>query len=100
MRLIDADALKAKAMTHYDWNDYIDVEDIDDAPTIEERKTGKWIVKQRGHATDVCCSVCKEIRFKDYSWGYTAEEIQAEVDDDEQMPKFCENCGAKMEIDE
>lgn len=63
-----------------------------------ERKTGKWIVKQRGHATDVCCSVCKEIRFNDYSWGFTAEVIQAEVDCDEQMPKFCENCGAKMEV--
>ena len=63
----------------------------------EQRKTGRWIAKQRGNATDVWCSLCNEIRFKDYSWGYTAEEIQAKIDDDMEMPKFCENCGAKME---
>lgn len=65
-------------------------------PTVEERTTGRWVVKQRGGATDVYCSECNEIRFKDYSWGYTAEEIQAKIDNDEEMPKFCENCGARM----
>lgn len=72
MRLIDADALKRKAqkVATEAWkmrikssvetilNQFIDW--IDNAPTIEERKTGMW-EKQRETYCSWTCSVCKEI---------------------------------------
>ena len=45
MRLIDGDALLEKAWdadTRIGYVQVVDVGDIADAPTIEERKKGKW----------------------------------------------------------
>ena len=58
-------------------------EDIDVMPTIEERKTGKWIHRGCGIFS---CSECDE---KIGTNVYTeAETVRF---------RFCPNCGAKME---
>lgn len=40
-RLIDADALIKQAITQFDWNDVVDVEDITNAPTIIPAEEGE-----------------------------------------------------------
>lgn len=76
MRLIDADALRESLFesSQFDtYNDYSMVLDtIDLAPTIEERKKGKWI-KREGRRG---CSECK--KFFPFPM------------------KYCPNCGAAM----
>lgn len=69
MRLIDADALivdikeciEAKD-SNYEWEQVEGLEValscVDDAPTIDERKTGKWIVDP--YKGTLTCSTCKE----------------------------------------
>jgi len=61
---------------------------IEDAPTIEERKTGHWIrhPEQKNIYGGKCieCSECGE--------KYMVQYIEDE--------KFCRNCGAKMEGEE
>ena len=102
MRLIDADALYAKAAKlekearedllkcdfnkdHETWRKLNEIllertafkYDIADAPTIEERKTGKWIKHDNGTWS---CSVCQ-------SWIPNEQHYYA---------RFCIHCGAKM----
>ena len=55
MRAIDADELKKKAFGKR--GGLIHTADIDAMPTIEERKTGKWIELTNTNHTYVC-SVC------------------------------------------
>lgn len=99
MRLIDADALmQSLGITNMDcdkcaWYDKEwsrckrggDFEDaccaIDDAPTIEQRKTGKWIVYKSGWL----CSECSEFVMSAIM-GYPRYN-------------FCPMCGAKMEAE-
>lgn len=53
MKLIDADKLLAK--------DYISIEDIENAPEVERRQTGKWIPNPCNddiYHTFYKCSVC------------------------------------------
>ena len=98
MRMIDADALdKVKfhplPYTHITpsdadaesykrgWNDAIDAI-MSEAPTIEERKKGKWIVNTYEHAREfwdreTTCSICG------YKMGGGT-------------PNYCPNCGARM----
>lgn len=75
MRLIDADVLEPDA--DYDDGDYwaVSMAQIQNAPTIEERKTGKWIDGYKRQT----CSVCKKRGYR--SWN------------------FCPSCGAKMEAE-
>ena len=74
MRLIDADELKGRT-TNFDeegnriWHKW----DIDNAPTVEERPTGEWIL----HGMIYYCSKC----------GHECGESG---------DNFCGNCGAKM----
>lgn len=68
MRLIDADALKE----YFSYSARL-CEDIDKFPTIEERKTGKWIKKD---CDLLYCSECDLPSL--HPWPY------------------CERCGAKM----
>lgn len=92
MRLIDVDALMERLGIAYDcrecdqdkspyctWKpDAVDVcQIIADAPTIEERKKGKWIDKSGGiECAWNYCSVCGEQAIDLYD--------------------FCPNCGADM----
>lgn len=89
MRLIDADALKVHHGVNVGGN-YGDLRaivfkrDIDNAPTIEPVKTGKWIhIKKRlirgGYVDASECSVCHK-------------RIMPHLN-----PNYCPNCGAKME---
>ena len=98
MRLIDADALlkrvqqeEIQALIHgrefstcfmspggTPSTEWWFVEDlIENAPTIEERKTGRWIDTGSGQE----CDQCHEIQY-----GYDSGR------------RFCANCGAKMEV--
>ena len=91
MRTIDADALKKifdadEEGKKISYNIFIVNDKIDSAPTIEERKTGKWIEKD-GWDGDVYydCSACGE------SWT-TIEGTPWDND-----MNYCPHCGAKME---
>lgn len=98
MRLIDKDALITQIETNickpckdrkYDYHgvrcracQYGDeINDIDSAPTIEERKKGEWNTDKESpeYAT---CSVCGHC-----DWDCTESEYF----------NFCPNCGAEME---
>ena len=55
MRLIDADALQKEYMYEYDGKRLML---IDTAPTIEERKKGRWVMDENPHDGDCRCSSC------------------------------------------
>ena len=82
MRLIDADELKEAMLAESDWWENADVwvahNVIDQAPTIELVKCGKWISICNSDGNE--CSVCGH----KYFGGLYA---------------FCPCCGAKMESD-
>lgn len=79
MRLIDADALKREPELLYGLTVAItEIQDvIYEAPTVEERKHGRWINPKAWH---VECSECHHVL-----------EFICDV------KKYCPNCGAKME---
>lgn len=92
MRLIDAD--KLPIITKFDENDYIDVDDILNAPTIDDLVPvthGHWIKHDidKGILTLSECSVCTacvHICEKNCALAYE---------------NYCPHCGAKMdEIEE
>ena len=81
MRLIDADALKKKAVlvnTDEECYSYILLEDVMDAPTIEERKIGRWSVNEVGVVRCPFCHANMNPRKN-------------------RKPKYCDECGAKLE---
>lgn len=105
MRLIDADALINTLQELFDkrekearftgdrgvtvtWNDAI--YHIKTAPTIEERKTGKWYkpngVMPPEHFGRHRCSICGAFAMHD--WKHHRE----------QLTNYCPNCGARMEV--
>lgn len=115
MRLIDADALINTLQELFDkrekearftgdrgvtvtWNDAI--YHIKIAPTIEERKTGKWVIKtvntfelaygSTGYEPVYECSVCGGV---EESYLRLDEPI---MPDDADFPNYCPNCGADM----
>lgn len=98
MRLIDADALREELKTPVlmdnekasriweGWHECtIAVEEaIDRTPTIEERKTGKWIIEPYDAQNDIFihrCGTCMRVTMLG---GHTTRF------------KFCPNCGASM----
>ena len=80
MRLIDADALMRCVPTE----EIASRMAVANAPTIEERKTGKWI--DMGDFEQ--CSVCLGTRSKEVQTFY-GKAIWMKTD-------FCPNCGADM----
>ena len=100
MRLIDADALKGQireTIKVYKTNGEFDeplkrfcnmlrqeIKAIDNAPTIEPVKHGKWTVDEKHteeiYTNPVYCSVCGKDVVMDYG----------------EYAPYCPNCGAKM----
>ena len=88
MRLIDADNIDYESIDSSDTSRHeyyygtgimaVRKEDIDAMPTIEERKTGKWIGK---YPVTSACSECN----------YLIHDSKVKVF------AYCPNCGAKME---
>lgn len=81
MRLIDADALRRRKELRFGLMVAITTIQflIDEAPTVEERKQGRW--------KNGCCTVCGESAATDGHFDFIAEEEQ----------KYCWNCGAIMD---
>lgn len=82
MRLIDADALKEKAFGRR--GGLIHTSDIDEMPTIEERKTGKWIKEDDEGCWWYECSECGDYPLKN-AYGHDV------------LSDYCPACGCKME---
>ena len=80
MRLIDADAIQDEYMRYHDGKRIVIV---DMAPTVEERKTGKWIYN-RWHVWE--CSVC----------GGNPTKGMGYVQGHDELYNYCPNCGADM----
>lgn len=80
MRLIDADALLDDCIFSSEAFEKGMREFIGDAPTIEERKKGKWEVIDEVPPRRYGCSICKKLSWYQYN--------------------YCPNCGAKMEAEE
>lgn len=89
-KLIYVDRLKKDILAlHNCYNGFSDTYDkaciigvIEEQPTIEERKTGKWIVSEEPPCGVKQCSVCGN-RFFHHS--------------SEDLTPYCAMCGAKME---
>lgn len=79
MRAIDADLLEPDA--DYDDGEYwaVSMAQIQGAPTIEERKTGKWI--KSNNSCTIRCNQC-------------GQEMTSLCDI--QLPNYCLNCGSQM----
>lgn len=78
-RLIDADALKTVFHTSFGGVSHAVIagQIIDEAPTIDPVKHGRWTANPKGGCN---CSVCRK-------WTPWSKK-----------PKFCEECGAKMDL--
>lgn len=97
-RLIYADALKDSIEVHF--ADGIHVYDtfaelIDEQPTIEERKKGKWILDEDPHDGDCRCSACliaiDQMHERNHSLLNTLTGGKWWT-----FYKYCPNCGADM----
>lgn len=101
MRMIDADLIKYEPMLspkgngQYEGVSVAYKSQIDDLPTIEERKTGKWIDTTQGdHYKCSCCGTRAAFWFnEENSSGW-------ERDMSEWLSDYCPNCGADMRGDE
>ena len=76
---------RASIIGHRDVEDVLDelIRFVDFAPTIEERKMGKWILKSNGGGWGpkvFMCSACRDAFYPN------ADDM-----------KYCPNCGAEME---
>ncbi|MDE6021516.1 MAG: hypothetical protein K2H01_11050 [Ruminococcus sp.] len=102
MRLIDADELIKKSLTKFDWSDVVDVDDINNAPTIDPeglRPHGKWLtrvyeyggsdfeVKPAKQGDTAYCSECNN-----YALLNGGEEYC--------LSNYCPHCGAIMNLQE
>ncbi len=97
MRPIDADALKENLKLPEESGRMGELLGIvidavlEDAPTIEERKKGKWIKHETENSRydDMICPFCRKLYTVDAyridDIGFTAEDFN-----------FCPNCGADM----
>ena len=84
MRLIDADALKDKALLldlGLDDVEAVVVSDIDNAPTVDPVKHGHWVNVQNQYCV---CSVCGDVQYR------FIRVVKVDC-------KFCPNCGTKLD---
>lgn len=98
MRLIDADALKIDY--GFTWDDITPTHEemytlIDRQPTIEERKTGKWIHAEWENINTG--EIRKGRRCSACGCGYFRYDVSVNTVSD--IPNFCPNCGADMRGD-
>ena len=105
-RLIDANALIEKAYWHGERPDVgnpfaegveaVDVNDIDEAPTIEAEpvRHGEWIDRYGGKYANHLweCSECKEKAL----WRFEVDALGKEIVVQD-LSDFCPGCGAKMD---
>lgn len=94
MRLIDANALKAKAVTlkPFEYRQrlmvVVETHDIDHAPTVDPVKHGRWIYYEGETIEDGGrCSVCEcdqPMFIDDWEWKYIETD-------------YCPHCGARMD---
>lgn len=84
--LISREALLQMAHTKFDWNDYIDIEDILNAPTVEAEPVihGHWILEREPNGKPYCfhCSICDD--------DFRRISILSAY-------PYCPACGAKMD---
>lgn len=96
MRPIDADELKvdyivASTTTNTSCYQYVSKEQIDNAPTIDSVKHGKWESNEYLYTTgQTRCSSCKTEFYVDdlLNVGEGAQEY---------LPNYCPHCGVSME---
>lgn len=99
MRLIDADKVLERFRGIADtsiWCAFCN--EIIKAPTVEARPKGKWVFSQRGKTTDLSCSVCGDVGYKEIAYNYPVEKLKEELDES-CFSNFCPNCGADMRGD-
>ena len=83
MRLIDADAIQDEYMRYHDGKRIVIV---DMAPTVEERKTGKWLRSIDNDVRMYECSACGARMIADpYETAVGSKGLS-----------FCPYCGAEM----
>ena len=121
MRLIDADALSAMMAKYIEENRnasdlflngcadgaYHYQFAVDHAQTIEERKTGKWVLthNQIDWGWDINCSVCGKgdegffARSRENAECKLKHQYLMDAKKRESM-RYCNYCGAKMEVGE
>ena len=93
MRMIDSDALRDEIAVLFErnpnlidgWLAYAVEDTIDDAPTIDPVKHGRW--EKLDLWTKPVCSVCGEPCFGLHGFSY-------------ETTTYCPNCGARMEGEE
>lgn len=116
-RLIDADALKKEFGYTDEWYKSRTVTQIiDNAPTVEytfeeafqktvceqrlycpERLKGDWkLVSDINNDIDVVCPFCNTYRIIGYAHGYSIEEVKSQLKEVNDLPNYCEHCGAKL----
>lgn len=60
-----------------------------------ERPKGAWKLSKRGNFIDIVCPYCNNIRFPQYAYGFSIEEVKEHLKS-EKLPDYCESCGADM----
>lgn len=93
MRLIDADELKVdyivpSTTTNTSCYQYVSKEQIDNAPTVDTVKHGKWIKNEGRYGWH--CSVCE----KDDFYAFVRD---SDTDENKLQDYYCPNCGARMD---
>ena len=63
----------------------------------EERPTGEWkLVSNICNEINVVCPFCDNTRIFAYAHGYSIDEVKSQLREVNDLPNYCENCGAKM----